>query len=158
MVDEHLFDDVHFVAAYVKSGYPEMDPCRLQNTLYFLFVLYGAEMAEQQKNNPEYDGSQKYLFPPAFYVYNGGVKVPEVDEQGWDGYKEPGDLFIAVQHMEQYPSVKAYIDSLLSDLDGISIFKLITKATIDDCWQDAYKEDAKRIDPDKAIREYMEKY
>lgn len=158
MTDVHLFDDVQVVAAYVKSVKPDIDPCRLQNTLYFLFALYGAEIAEQQKDNSDYDGTQKYLFPPDFVVYNGGVKIEEVNMQGFDGYQDQKALTVAVLQMEEFPNVKTYLDGLLTSFDEISIFKLITRTTHDDCWQAAHHKEDKRIDPDAIIQEYRDKY
>jgi hypothetical protein len=149
-----VFDSVHTVAGYLKTVSPGMGDLRLQNTLYFLFAYFGASV---KATNPE--SLYKYLFPAIFEVQDFGSFIREVDEK----YRntEYGNNVVMqeyVSEIEKYDDVKQFIDEWLENINSLNEFKIIGRIHLDDCWQEAYKNNKSTMNNDVIINEYFEKY
>lgn len=157
------------LACYIANRYQneygkEISPIKLQKSLYFLFAMWGGNVAsakfeskEDTEDDEKYESYDTYLFDASFEAWRYGPVDREIYELFKNDQLEiSGDVNVfsnpAIPYMDD---VKQYIDELLDKIFKTSDFGLVDMTHTDNSWKEAIKTENKLISNEDIIRDYL---
>lgn len=159
------------LACYIINKYQneynkEISPIKLQKSLYFLFAMWGGNVAnakfeskEDTEDDEKYEAYDTYLFDACFEAWRYGP----VDKEVYKWFKNNEldcdtnvDIF-SDSKISYIEDVKQYINELLEKIFKISDFGLVDITHSDDCWKNAIKTENKIISNEDIIKDYIVK-
>lgn len=157
---KYFFNEAEELVSYLEAKLDNPTPLKIQKSLYFLWSFYAATYGSidySQQN--DFSGISKYpkrLFPATFEawkygpVLNNGCAKNKHKNVKHDFKKAPKDK------MEK--DVWVFIDDLISQINPVNDFGLVTRSHQDKAWQSAYKEGKlhSKIKEEDIIRDYKE--
>ena len=157
----YFFEDKRKIVAYVFNALSHPTPIKVQKTLYFIWAFYSGTYGNIDYNTEsEFDMETrypKYLFKPNFEAWKYGPVDNEV--YSWEKSGEINKLDNSFDpKTAQEREIKSFIDDMISQVDAVNDFGLVSRSHEDLAYRESYKEGVNHslIDSNKIKRDYVE--
>ena len=139
----YFFDDKYRLVSYLMDHFTNATPLKIQKAMYFLWAFYAATYGNIDYNSDsEFNGIERYpkeLFEAHFEAWQYGPVLKDV----YSKYKNNAGCI----HQEVNPWYKgmsgdvwSFIDGLVSQIDKVNDFGLVSRSYQDSAWREAYKD------------------
>lgn len=161
----YFFKDVEKASNYIFSKLSNPTPIKIQKSLYFIWSFYAATYGDFNSNQSEMAEMETYpkeLFDAKFEAWKYGPVIEEVwvnSKQGLisEKFDENKDVFVENENLKN--EIFAFIDNLISQIDGVNDFGLVDRSHMDESWSNRYKEGTVHCPMDnEEIKEEYKKY
>lgn len=137
-----FFDDKYQLVSYLRDHLTNATPLKIQKAMYFLWAFYAATYGNINYNNDsEFNRTERYpkeLFEAHFEAWQYGPVIDDV----YSKYKNDDDCIhqeVNPQHDEMNGDVWSFINGIISQIDKVYDFGLVSRSYQDSAWRDAYK-------------------
>lgn len=171
LTNDYVFDNVNFLAGYIKKILTNPTLIKIQKSLYFLWAFYaatygninyGGYKSEEFGLQPHYP---RYLFKAVFEAQQYGAIINSV----YEDYKNNRLVDIGANQLQlsmSFPEtakqnkreVLLFINNMLSQIDKVNDFGLIHRARRDLAWKGSFAvtEGSHKMDNEQIKKEYIQ--
>ncbi|MBZ2406142.1 Panacea domain-containing protein [Liquorilactobacillus hordei] len=159
---EYFFKDKDKLIAHIINKLDNPTPLKIQKGLYFLWAFYSATYGNinYEEGETEFNLQDEYpneLFAADFEAWRYGPVLPDVYRKFKNGeYDDIDDTY--VPETENEKEVMSFIDDLISQINGINDFGLVTRSHQDEAWKKSFKNENHCKMHKEDIKEDYEEY
>lgn len=152
-----FFSDKKILVNHILSKIEINSSIRVLKILYLLYAYYGATYGSLKYDDDEFEKYPSRLFDADFEAWQYGP----VDCEVWSDYKH--DKFVKKEFLgntSQEKDVILFINDLITQMNEVNDFGLVERTHQDTSWSNVYRagENHIKMDNDKIVEEYIEKY